>query len=373
VTRAIESVAHIVPSFFRARDGTVGGAERYVLELAKAMSTKVPTYLYSYGDRAETFTDGELRIRIVKRTLAVRSELHNPLSLRLFPKLARHSILHCHQPNTLGANLVALFARALRKPVFASELGGGGWNLSAYLSTERWFDAHLHISEYSRRIAGHVADDRHLVIYGGVDGTLFRPPSTNPARQSVLFVGRLMPHKGIDYLIDAVGAELPLTIVGRAYNEEYTRLLRQKAEGKRVTFKQDADDASLISEYQNALACVLPSVFRDCYGNHSLVPELLGQTLLEAMACGTPTICSDVASMPEVVLDGTTGFVTPPNDPSALHGRLLELRNNPGLVERFGLAARERAIRHFSWSAVVERCLEAYRSAGVSVTRAQVT
>ena len=52
------------------------------------------------------------------------------------------------------------------------------------------------------------------------------------------------------------------------------------------------------------------------------MPELLGQTLIEGMACGTPAICTDVASMPEVVEDGVTGFVVPPNDPAYLGAKL---------------------------------------------------
>jgi glycosyltransferase involved in cell wall biosynthesis len=108
---------------------------------------------------------------------------------------------------------------------------------------------------------------------------------------------------------------------------------------------------------------VLPSVYDDCYGHHSLVPELLGQTLLEAMSCGTPAICSDVASMAEVVAHGSTGFVVAPNDPAALRTRLLELRGDPSLVARMGAAARARVVANFSWPTVVDRCLESYRRA----------
>ena len=74
------------------------------------------------------------------------------------------------------------------------------------------------------------------------------------------------------------------------------------------------------------MCVVLPSVYRTDEGYETLVPELLGQTLLEGMACGTPAICTDVASMPEVVDHGVTGFVVPPNDPAGLGERLSWLR-----------------------------------------------
>ena len=96
------------------------------------------------------------------------------------------------------------------------------------------------------------------------------------------------------------------------------------------------------------------------YGQRSNVPELLGQTLLEGMACGLPAICTNVASMPEVVEDGRTGFVVPPNDPHTLGERLRWLRDNPARAKQMGAAARQRMLEKFTWSAVVQRCLEIY-------------
>jgi len=61
------------------------------------------------------------------------------------------------------------------------------------------------------------------------------------------------------------------------------------AAGKRVTFQHDLDDAGLIQAYRGALCVVLPSVYRTMYGVEYQVPELLGQTLLEGMACGRPS------------------------------------------------------------------------------------
>src|SRR5215217_4465925 len=73
----------------------------------------------------------------------------------------------------------------------------------------------------------------------------------------------------------------------------------------------------------------LPSVYRDREGGETPVPELLGQTLLEGMACGTPAVCTRVASLPEVVDDGVTGIIVPPNDPVALGAAIRWLRHHP--------------------------------------------
>jgi glycosyltransferase involved in cell wall biosynthesis len=64
--------------------------------------------------------------------------------------------------------------------------------------------------------------------------------------------------------------------------------------------------------------------------------------------------------MPEIVQDGITGFVVPPNNPAALSGAIAAVRADPGRAARMGDAARRRVLDTFRWEQVVERCLEAY-------------
>ena len=112
----------------------------------------------------------------------------------------------------------------------------------------------------------------------------------------------------------------------------------------------------------------LPSLYRDCYGNETRIPELLGQTLLEGMACGVAGLCTQVASLPEVVEAGVSGYVVPPNDPDALGERLRTLRDNPNLVAQMGQGARQRVLTRFTWDAVVDRCFAAYGFTGVPLS-----
>jgi glycosyltransferase involved in cell wall biosynthesis len=151
-----------------------------------------------------------------------------------------------------------------------------------------------------------------------------------------------------------------LEVVGQAYDPRYFETLHALATGKRVEFRQDCDDTALVEHYRRALCVVLPSVYRTIYGDETAVPELLGQTLLEGMACGLPAICTAVASLPEVVEDGVSGFVVPPNDPAALAERLCWLRDHPEAAAAMGVAARRRVLEHFSWHQIVRRCLAVY-------------
>jgi glycosyltransferase involved in cell wall biosynthesis len=353
-------VLHIVPALFGPDDGVVGGAERYALELARHMSLQTPTTLLTFGETERRETLGTLNLRVVGSPWYVRGQKTNPVAFSLLPEVRKADVVHCHQQHVLASSLAAMVCRLSGRRVFVSDLGGGGWDVSAYVSTDRWFAGHLHISEYSRRINGHGNKPWAHVVLGGVDTEKFCPDGSVPRSQSVLFVGRLLPHKGVDDLIRAVPEEMALGIIGQPYDQKYLGDLHKLAAGKQVRFIHDSDDTALVDAYRRAMCIVLPSVYKNMYGAETKVPELLGQTLLEGMACGAAAICTDVASMPEVVENGVTGFVVPPNDPAALRRKLEWLRDHPEETRKMGRAARERVLEKFNWPGVVKRCLEIY-------------
>lgn len=353
---------HVIPTLFDAEGRLIGGAERYALELARHMAEEVPTTLVSFGARPETRSDERLQIRIIGDPWYVRGQRGNPLHTRLIAEMRPADVVHTHQTHVLASSLAALWCRATGRRVFTTDLGGGGWDLSAYTPTDAWYHGHLHISQYSRSVYGHTADPRARVILGGVDTTKFSPDPGVTREDGVLFVGRLLPHKGVDELILAMPDDQPLEIIGRSHLPEYTAELKRLAEGKRVRFRHECDDAELVRAYRAAMCIVLPSVYRPAYGGETIVPELLGQTLLEGMACATPAICTDVASMPEIVVDGETGFVVPPNAPALLREKIERLRADGDLRARLGRASRERVMESFTWPDVVQRCLDAYRA-----------
>jgi glycosyltransferase involved in cell wall biosynthesis len=353
-------VLHIVPALFGMDDGIVGGAERYALELARHMAEVAPTTLLTFGEREREETQGQLRIRVIGNPWYVRDQRTNPLALALMGEVRKAEVVHCHQQHVLASSLAALVGRLTGRRVFVSDLGGGGWDVSAYVSTDRWYRAHLHISEYSRKIYGQA--DKHWahVILGGVDAEKFSPDESVQRNGAALFVGRLLPHKGVNDLINAVPTDMWLELIGQVTEARYLEDLKALAKDKQVIFHHDCDDAALVQAYRKALCVVLPSVYKTMYGEVSNVPELLGQTLLEGMACGTPAICTDVASLPEVVEDGVTGFVVPAHDTAALSQRLRWLREHPSEAHAMGRAARARVLEKFTWPGVVERCLEIY-------------
>ena len=179
----------------------------------------------------------------------------------------------------------------------------------------------------------------------------------------MLFVGRLVPHKGVDALIEALPAGVGLDVVGPPLDPAYIDQLHVLAGDRDVAFHHDWDDARLVRGYQECLCTVLPSVYRDRYGGATNVPELVGQTLLESMACGRPVICTPVGGMPEIVRAGVTGMIVPERDRRALAAAIRELHGDAAAADRMGLAGREHAVREHRWEQVVERCLRAYARA----------
>jgi glycosyltransferase involved in cell wall biosynthesis len=359
-SRIAGPIVHLVPALFDSEDGIVGGAERYVFELARHMAAVTPTRLVTFGQRAREEQIGELQIRVIADPWFVRGQRSNPVSPVVLAEVSRASVVHCHQQHVVASSLAAGAARLLGRRVFCTELGGGGWDISAYVSTDRWYHGHLHISEYSRKVSGHQSVARARVVFGGVDAVRFSPAADSTPGRTVLFVGRMLPHKGINDLVDAIDHDMTAEIIGPAPHAAYFDELQERAAGKQIQFRSDCDDAALLDAYRRAACIVLPSVYRDMYNNETLVPELLGQTLLEGMACGVAAVCTDVASLPEVVAHGETGLVVPPNDPLALRVAIRWMLDHPVERGRMGEQGRKRVLERFNWDTVVNRCIEAY-------------
>jgi glycosyltransferase involved in cell wall biosynthesis len=351
-------------------EGVFGGAERYVSGLARELSRTEATTLVTIGPRRVSERAGRLRIETHPFLALVRGVRHNPFALGFLKSLAGVDIIHCHGYSTLSTDLSVLFARLTRKKVFITDHGGG-----ADVSLTRWAnvadlaDGLLMVSEFASRSFG-ASRTARTIVYGGVDVERFSPGPRRVGGGTVLFVGRLLPHKGVNYLIEAMDPHTPLRIVGQPYDRRYHEHLRQLADGKNVTFVSGAGDDDLVNEYRSSSLVVLPSVYEDIYGHRSPRPELLGLAALEAMACGVPVLCTSVGGLPEVVEDGRTGFVVPPNDAGALAARIALVREQPDRLRRMGERARARVLDRFTWARVAQRCLTAYAATALPVAAA---
>jgi len=352
-------IVHVSPTYFHP-DSFVGGGERFAEELARAMAQRDDVdevKLVSFGPRGFRERPLPKLERVILRSWT-RDKM-TPFSLKLFAELRGADVIHCHQYFVLPTFLAALQGRLQHSRVFVSDLGGGGWTPGYQIDQSRWITAHLPISSYAARsLSGRNA--RHEVIHGGVDLERFPPRSAAVHDGSVVFLGRILPHKGIHVLVEGLPAEMTLHVIGPAPDRDYLSRLTQLAAGKNVRFHHGMSDAEVAGRLRRAMALVHPTPV-DASGSAG-VNELFGLALVEAMACGCPVVASATASLTEIVRHEVNGLLVPPNDASAITGALQRLAFDPELWKRLCAGAIETAAR-FSWPGAALRCLEAYDSA----------
>jgi glycosyltransferase involved in cell wall biosynthesis len=356
-------VVHVAPTPF-GEPGLFGGGERYPMELARAMVGQVDCELVSFAAEPKVVREtGGLTIRVLRPEATLFRHPAHPLALGLPRTLRDADIVHTHHLRSTPSRLAAVAGRLHGQRLVNTDhgLGGGDW----FGILPRLYDRFLTVSEYSARTLG-APVDRTRVIYGGADPQRFTPAPASQ-RRGVLFVGRVTPHKGLDGLLRALPTGATLTVAGssghdpRPPESTYPALLARLAADRSVRFTGPVPDAELPALYRSAAVLVLPSVERTCYGRRVEISELLGLSVLEAMASGLPVVASRLGGIPEIVADGETGFLVEPGHVDELHDRLKLLLHDPVRASEMGRRGRDLVLQRFTWEHCAMRCLSAYR------------
>ncbi len=204
------------------------------------------------------------------------------------------------------------------------------------------------------------------VVYNGIDPQQFFPETPDVElrkkiageAQTILYAGRLVRWKGVQYLIDAAALlsktrDVRLLIVGEG---EYRATLEQRARelgvSDRVHFWGYISSDALAPYYAIADVVALAS-----YAN-----ETFSIMSAEAMACARPVVGSRFGGIPEVIADNETGCLVEPENATDFAEKIGRLLDDAALRERFGQCGRERVLKLFTWDAVTERVLDAYRT-----------
>jgi len=338
-------VVYVTPTYF-SKESVLGGGERFAEELAKAMMPYAQVEVISFGkvNKILPLSDN-LKLYIFRNW---NKSLLNPFNPFFLKRLIKADIIHCHQYLLFVTKFAIIFAKIFKKKIFITDLGLASRNPTWYFDWSRCIDKFLVISKVSAKfLQMHHAGKE--IIYAGVD--LQKYKYTAQKERRVLFVGRLLPHKGVEYLIKAVPADIELDIVGQAYDQGYYKLLKEISAGKKVNFFHHLSDSEVAAKFAKALVFV----FSGTYEN-----ELLGLVFLEAMASGCVTIGTSVGGASEIIVEGETGFIVPPKDTGALKEKIEYLIANPDIAAQMGKAGRRRAEEMFTWDLVAKRCLKAY-------------
>lgn len=281
---------------------------------------------------------------------AYGSDPENPVPGIGFFASERFDLFHVFQVRSMVTSVLSVLARARRAPLVVTDLGGGGRSLMFRLRLYGLIQRFILISDFSRRILPPSTWPRAAVVRGGIDLNRFQLDAS-PRRRQVILVSRIMPHKGQNYLIRAAGSDIPVIIAGRIRDQHYYEYLQELSRGKPVTFLTDASDETVLELYRTSAVTVAASVYRDLWGHEWPQSELLGLTMLESMATGTPVVCTEVGAMPEYVVEGVTGFVVPPNDKDQLRDRLERLLGDQMLAAEMGRAGAAH-VKQYSWDNV---------------------
>jgi starch synthase len=274
------------------------------------------------------------------------------------------------------------------RPWKADQLGAG-YALSTFCEQTAIgaADAVIAVSESTRRDVWQaypsVTPERVHVIHNGIDPDEYQPdPRTDVLeglgieadRPYVMFVGRITPQKGIVHLLDAARwldpqAQLVLC-AGAPDTPEFGRQIRDRvtqlqAERDGVVWvEQMLPRPEIVQLLSHATVFVCPSVY-----------EPFGLINVEAMACELPVVASATGGIPEIVVEGETGYLVPfegggdafgsPRDPNRfgqdLAARINDLVRDRATARRFGEAGRRRVLEHFSWSTIAEETVRLYR------------
>jgi alpha-maltose-1-phosphate synthase len=304
------------------------------------------------------------------------------------------TVVHSHTWYTgLAGHLAALLygiphvltAHSLEpmRPWKAEQLGGG-YRVSSWVekTAVEAADAVIAVSSGMRDDVLHtypaLDPNRVHVVRNGIDTDVWYPVEPQPGdsvleelgvdrnRPIVAFVGRITRQKGVAHLIAAThhfAPEIQLVLCAGAPDTpeiaaEVTSAVQELARVRSGVFwvREMLPIGKIREILSAATVFVCPSVY-----------EPLGIVNLEAMACATAVVASDVGGIPEVVADRQTGLLVhyDASDPAFFERRLAEAVNSlvadPERARQYGQAGRERCIQEFSWAHIAEQTLEIYR------------
>jgi alpha-maltose-1-phosphate synthase len=380
-----------------------GGAGVHVEYLAAALAKSIDVEVRCFGD--QHVDGGRLAVRGYPQWEETKANTDPRFvgaidayarSLAMAKDRLEADLVHCHTWYTDMGGLIAaklwgvpyvLTIHSLEplRPWKVEQLGNA-YHLSAWMERTaiEQADAIIAVSKETRADVLRLFDvkpERVHVVHNGIDldeykavaGTdVLTQRGIDPSKPFLLFVGRITRQKGIIHLVNAIpkiDPDLQIVLaagapdtpeIGAEMEAAFARVAADRP--GLVWIREMLPRADVIQLYTHAAVFCCPSVY-----------EPFGIINLEAMACGTAVVASNVGGIPEVVVPEETGLLVDvglkpggfdPADPAAFAAALADainrLARDPALRERFGKAGRARVEAHFSWGAIAERTLDLY-------------
>jgi rhamnosyl/mannosyltransferase len=360
-------IVHVYKDYYPV----LGGIENHVRTVAEEQARRghdVTVLVTSRGPFGTATMSNGVRLIRAGRLATIAS---TPISLSLFCWLGKLpcDVIHLHFPYPIGELAYLLKGRARRMVLtYHSDIVRQKSLLRVYEpflrrvlqradrilpTNQRYIETSPHLQPLA---------DKCTVVPLGIDLERFR--SADPAQVEaihrqyqqplLIFVGRLRYYKGLEYLIRAMTqVDARLLVIGTGPMEKQWKALTvELGLTKKVLFLGDVADADLPAYHYASSIFVLPSSQRS---------EAYGVSMLEGMACGLPAVSTELGTGTSFVNQHeVTGLVVPPCEPAALAAAINRILADADLRTRFGLAARQRAWKQFSYQAMVDHILSVY-------------
>lgn len=365
----------------------VGGVESYVYELGRRLCARghrltVLCAATGAGQTPDTVDGMEVR-RLFSPASIANTNITPTLPVHLLQYARQADVIHTHLPTPWSADLSVLAGAVTGTPVvvtYHNDIVGEGmfapvaalYNATALRVTLRLADRILLTREGYADAADHLTSRHHetTVVPNGVDVDRFQPRCDNervrqlgfaPDRQNLFFVSVLdayHEYKGVDVLLAAMETLIesravpPQLVIGGdgPRRDHYETLVRERGLDGYVTFAGYIDDDVLPAAYTAADAFVLPST--------DASQEGFGLVALEALACETPVVTTDVVGVADEIRTRDLGAVVPSGNPQALAtGIRTVLEGSPNVA-----AGRELCVTEYAWSESVTELLAVYEA-----------
>ncbi len=362
--------------FKKAGTRDAGGVVMYVQELVDAVAEHNPSYLYTEsGELTPKMRDTEAEIVQMdgepetvgsffrslptadSALLSVGDEKLLPLLGALRDGTIRHMnetldvlVTHDFLDDLVLSNLLDI---PVIRVFHGFERAGIGMRLRELLSSGH---SVVNSEQTRREFIDHLGYEPDGIVYPGVDINRFHPdaePAFGRDEFTMLFVGRFVEAKGVFDLVEAV-AELPddvhLHLVGRGDTDGLKRRIEARGLDSQITIEGAVPHDELPGYYAAADVFCLPSHY-----------ESFGMVNVEAMACGTPVVTTNLDGIAEYASDRETALLVPPESPAEIADAISALRSSSELMARLEARGRETAER-YSWEMagiqIVLVCLE---------------
>jgi len=300
----------------------------------------------------------------VPERLHLRRLMISRIPTRFADRFKEYDVIHFHNDADLSFPLSSFTVK--RPKIFHCHCISMNYDIYRRSFVSRYMlrntaNLYIAVSKYTALLLEDlgIRKTRIKTLHNGVDISRFKPGMKKRAENLLLFVGRLDPFKGLHFLLrslEYLEKPVQLVVVGplswnQGYNKEILTLIKRISEKTihKVTYMGTQKPDVILKLYREATILILPST-----------AESLGIVILEALACGTPVIASNVGGIPEIIQNNKNGILVPAGNPVELAKRIRCLLDDESLRKKFSEEGRRCVIEKFSYELIVEKLLEVY-------------